>query len=310
MKVFKPKFSDQKYITFFTIFLYPFSIIYKFIFFIIKLFVTEKKFSIPIISVGNIYLGGTGKTPISLKICKILKEFEQNPVVVRKYYKNHEDEISLIKKHNKILTAKKRWDAINLAIEKNFNFIVLDDGYQDLSIKKDLNIICFHSKQKTGNGQVIPAGPLRESLDTLINCQIVLINGVKDLEFEQKLKRYNPELIFFYYNYFSKGIENLKNKKLIAFAGICNPKNFFDLLKENHLNLVKEISYPDHYAYSEKDLEDLNKLEEKFKAKLITTEKDHLRINSFVRKRFEYIKVEIKFEDEQGFKNSIKKLIK
>ena len=105
---------------------------------------------------------------------------------------------------------------------------------------------------------------------------------------------------------FSKGIENLKNKKLIAFAGIGNPKNFFDLLKENHLNLVKEISYPDHYAYSEKDLEDLNKLEEKFKAKLITTEKDHLRINSFVRKRFDYIKVEVKFEDEQGFKNSIK----
>ena len=72
---------------------------------------------------------------------------------------------------------------------KIFNVIVLDDGYQDLSIKKDLNIICFHSKQKTGNGQVIPAGPLRESLDTLINCQIVLINGFKDLEFEQKLSR-------------------------------------------------------------------------------------------------------------------------
>lgn len=310
MKVLKPKFWDQNYFTFFSIFLYPFSIIYKFIFFIIKLFVTEKKFSIPIISVGNIYLGGTGKTPISLKICKILKEFEQNPVVVRKYYKNHEDEISLIRKHNKIITAKKREDAINLAIEKNFNFVVLDDGYQDLNIKKDLNIICFHSKQKTGNGQVIPAGPLRESLDTLINCQIVLINGVKDLQFEQKLMRYNPKLIFFYYNYFSKGIENLKNKKLIAFAGIGNPTNFFDFLKEKHLNLVKELSYPDHYSYSEKDLEDLNKLEEKFKAKLITTEKDHLRINSFVRKRFEYIKVEVKFEDEQGFKNSIKKLIK
>ena len=80
---------------------------------------------------------------------------------------------------------------------------------------------------------------------------------------------------------------------MIAFAGIGNPTNFFDFLKENHLNLVKELSYPDHYSYSEKDLEDLNKLEEKFKAKLITTEKDHLRINSFVRKRFEYIKVEV-----------------
>ena len=106
MKVLKPKFWDQNYFTFFSFVLYPFSIIYKFVFFIIKLFVTEKKFSIPIISVGNIYLGGTGKTPLvnflAKKFKNKFKKFEQNPVVVRKYYKNHEDEISLIRKYNKI----------------------------------------------------------------------------------------------------------------------------------------------------------------------------------------------------------------
>ena len=88
----------------------------------------------------------------------------------------------------------------------------MDDGYQDLNMKKDLNIICFNSKQKIGNGKVIPSGPLRESLDYLKNCQIILINGKKDLEFEQKLKRYNPKLKFFYFNYYSKNIENLKIK--------------------------------------------------------------------------------------------------
>ena len=76
------------------------------------------------------------------------------------------------------------------------------------------------------------------------------------------------------------------------------------------MNVVKEIDYPDHYQYSEKDLEDLNKLENLYKAKLITTEKDFLRINSFVRKKFDHIRIELKLQDEEGFKNRIKKLIK
>tara|TARA_B100000686_G_C16743269_1_gene947914 strand:- start:327 stop:1259 length:933 start_codon:yes stop_codon:yes gene_type:complete len=309
MKILKPKFWDQNYFTFLSILLFPISLLYRFILFLRKLFVAEKKFAIPIICVGNIYIGGTGKTPISLKICKILKEFNQNPVIIKKNYKNHIDEISLIKKHNKVLTSEKRGDAIIQAIEKKFNFAVLDDGYQDLSIKKNLNIVCFHGKQKLGNGHLIPAGPLRESLDALKNCQIILINGNKDLEFEQKLKRYNSKLNFFYYNYYSKNIENFKNKKLIAFAGIGNPQNFFDFLKENYLNIVQEIHYPDHYEYKEKDLEDLSKLENKYNAKLITTEKDYLRISPFLRKKFDYVKLELKFQDEEGFKNNLKKLI-
>ena len=309
MKILKPKFWDQNYYTLLSIFLFPFSLLYKLIIFLRKLTITEKKFSIPVVCVGNIYIGGTGKTPISLKICKILKEFNQNPVIIKKNYKNHADEISLIKKHNKILTSEKRIDAINQAIQKKFNFVVLDDGYQDLSIKKNLSIICFHDKQKIGNGYLIPAGPLRESLNTLKNCQIILINGKKDLEFEIKLKKYNSKLKFFYYSYYSKNIENFKNKKLIAFAGIGNPQNFFDFLKENHLNVVKEINYPDHYEYTEKDLENLEKLANKYKAQLITTEKDHLRINSFVRKRFDCIKVDLRFEDEESFKNSLKEFM-
>ena len=144
----------------------------------------------------------------------------------------------------------------------------------------------------------------------LKNAHIVLINGKKDLQFENKLKKYNPELDFFYYNYVTKNIENFKNKKLIAFAGIGNPINFFNLLKDNHLNVVKEVSYPDHYNYNENELEKLEKLEIQYKAKLITTEKDFLRIDQFTRKKYDYIKVEIKFDEEELFKNKIKKMIK
>ena len=310
MKILKPKFWDQNYFTFLSVLLFPISLLYRIVVYLKNINSNQKEFSIPIICVGNIYVGGTGKTPISLKICKILKEFDQNPVIIKKNYKSQNDEISLIKKYSKILVSKKRADAINDAIEKKFNFAVLDDGYQDLSIKKNLSIICFHGKQKIGNGHLIPSGPLRESLTALKSCEIIMINGKKDLEFEQKLKKYNPKLDFFYYDYYLKNVENFKNKKLIAFAGIGNPQNFFDCLKGNHLNVVKEINYPDHYQYSEKDLENLNKLENLYKAKLITTEKDFLRISSFVRKKFDHIRIELKFQDEEGFKNKIKQLIK
>jgi len=86
MKILKPKFWDQNYYTLPSLLLFPFSLIYKFILYLRKIIVTEKKFSIPIICVGNIYIGGTGKTPVSLKICKILKELNQNPVIIKKNY--------------------------------------------------------------------------------------------------------------------------------------------------------------------------------------------------------------------------------
>ena len=310
MKILKPNFWDQDYYTFFSLFLLPISFFYQILISLKKLITIKKKFSIPIICVGNIYIGGTGKTPLAIKIFEILKELNKNPVIIKKSYKNHKDEISLIKNYGKILTSKKRVDAINDAIEKKFNCAVLDDGYQDFEIKKNLNIICFNINQKIGNGYTIPSGPLRQNLRSLKECNLILINGKKDVEFEQKLLRYNSKLIFFYYNYYAKNLLDLKNKKLIAFAGIGNPKNFFNFLKLNQLNIVKEVSYPDHHQYTEKELDYLIELEKKYIAKLITTEKDYFRINSFFRNKFIVVPIEVKFQDEKNFRDIIKKFIK
>ena len=310
MKIKKPKFWDQNYHTLFSIFLFPLSLIYQVLIFFKKLGVSKKSFPVPIICVGNIYLGGTGKTPISIKICKIFKELNRNPVIIKKDYTNQKDEVALVKKYNSIITSKNRVDAINEAIKKEFDLIVLDDGYQDPSIEKNLSIICFNSRQKIGNGYVLPAGPLRESLSSIQNSNIVLINGKKDYEFENQLKKHNPKLNFFYYEYQAESLVNFKNKKLVAFAGIGNPENFFDLLKSSHLNVVQEVSYPDHYSYSEKDFNYLEKLKNKYKAQLITTEKDYLRISSFSRKKFGFVKVKVKMENQENFKENILKFIK
>ena len=308
MKIRKPKFWDKQYITFFSVILWPISFFYQ-ILILLKKFITQKEnFSVPIITVGNIYIGGTGKTPIAIKIFEIFKN-EKYPIIIKKNYKDQKDEIELLTKYSKVIAHKERSLAINEAIEKKFNLLILDDGFQDFSINKNLNIVCFNAKQKVGNGQTIPSGPLRQNLSALKDCQIVLINGTKNFEFEQKLKKYNNKLKFFYFNYYSKNLNEFKNKKLISFAGIGNPENFFDLLKLNRLNVVREISFPDHYDYSQKDLDKLIDLEKKYNAKLVTTEKDYLRISSFHRKRFGVIPVEIKINEEMNFIQLIKELI-
>tara|TARA_B100000029_G_scaffold61276_1_gene55115 strand:- start:358 stop:1284 length:927 start_codon:yes stop_codon:yes gene_type:complete len=308
MKIKKPKFWDKKYHTFFSLILWPVSFFYQIIISIKKSTVNKKNFSVPTICVGNIYIGGTGKTPLSIKIWEIFKN-EKNPVIIKKNYKNHKDEVELIKKYSKVIIPERRSDGINKAIEKKFDLVIMDDGYQDFQIKKNLNILCFNSEQKIGNGQTIPSGPLRENLKSLKDCQIIMINGKKDLGFEEKLKKYNSKLEFFYFNYVLKNSNEFKNKKLICFAGIGNPENFFELLKGNHLNIIKEIAFPDHYDYTQKELDNLLSLQKKYNAKLVTTEKDYLRISSFHRRSFGVIPIKININDEEKFVQMIKKFI-
>ena len=309
MKILKPKFWDKKELSLFSIILLPFSFLYEFLLSFKKNLTKKKGFSIPIICVGNIYIGGTGKTPVSIKIFEILKEMKMNPIIIKKDYQDQEDEILLIKKYCKILVSKTRTEGIDLAIKNNFDVTILDDGYQDFEIKKNINIVCFNSKQKIGNGFTIPAGPLRQNLNSLNNCEMIFFNGEKDISFESKLKKYNPKLEFVYYKYVSENIDQFKNKKLIAFAGIGNPKNFFDFLMDNNLNVVKQISYPDHHDYSKKSLDHLIELKKNYGAELITTEKDYMRIDSDNRQNFNCIPIKVNLENPNFLKNFLKKKI-
>ncbi len=309
MKVLKPKFWDKRELSLFSLILLPVAFFYQILVYTNSFFVKKKNFSIPVICVGNIYIGGTGKTPISIKIFEILKKLNMNPVIIKKDYKNQKDEILLLKKYCQILVSKKRSEGIYKAIEKKFDVAILDDGYQDSEIKKNISIVCFNAKQKTGNGFTIPAGPLRQNLKSLDICDLIFFNGKRDLDFETELKKYNPKLEFMYCEYVPKDIDRLKNKKLIAFAGIGNPNNFFDFLKKNDLDVIKEIKYPDHYDYSEKSLNYLIQLKNKYEAILITTEKDYMRIGSDHRQNFDYIAIETDLKNPDLLNNFLRKKI-
>ena len=300
----KPKFWDQSTISFWSILLFPFSLVFLLTSLIIKTFKTQKKFSIPVICIGNIYVGGTGKTPLASEIFKIIKSSEKNPGFVKKSYSYLSDEITMLKNIGKVFYDNNRTHAIRKLILEGYNVAVLDDGFQDFTIKKDFSILCFNSKQLIGNGLVIPSGPLRENFNSILRANCIVINGDKNLEFENKIKKtFKKEIKIFYSKYKIKNMENLQNKEIIAFAGIGNPSNFFDLLKENNLNLKKTYSFPDHHFYSQKDFD---KIIRDNGTKIVTTEKDYYRMNDEQKKNCYCVEVDLEIENKYEFINLIK----
>ena len=309
MKFFKPKFWDKNEISLFSILLFPIALLLKLLIFFKKLFSKKYQFSIPIICVGNIYLGGTGKTPLCIEIFSILKNLNKKPVFIRKKYDSFKDEKSMQKQIGPVYEDKKRIYALNEAIQNKADIAILDDGFQDFSIKKDLSIVCFNENQWVGNGFTIPSGPLREELSALERADCVVFNGKKNSRIENTILEKNKLIKIFYTKYKAENIEEFRNKKIICFAGIANPLNFFNLLKDNNLNIFEQISFPDHYNYSKIEIEDLKKKAKENDAFLLTTEKDYLRINENYKESISYIKIKIEIENKNQFIEEIKKII-
>ncbi len=306
MRLKKPKFWNN--INFFTICLLPLSLI-TLIFNILKSYIiTGSRSNIPIICVGNIFIGGTGKTPLSIYIYNLLKKKRYKPAIVKKYYNNHIDEIDLIKsKVKQFFYDRKRTLSISKAEAKNNNIIIMDDGLQDVSVIKDLNIICFNSFDLIGNGFLLPAGPLRERLHNIKNYQMAIINGKRNITFEKKLKSISNNIEIFQSKYVIKDLKRFRGKKILAFAGIGNPENFFGLLRDSGLKVKKEISFPDHYNYTKKEIEDLVSEAKDGALTLLTTEKDFFRIKKSGIKNINYVSVELKISNNKSFEKELLK---
>tara|TARA_A100000164_G_scaffold119839_1_gene105889 strand:- start:120 stop:1049 length:930 start_codon:yes stop_codon:yes gene_type:complete len=305
MKILKPKFWEKKN-NLISILLLPISFFLQILITIKKKITIEHSFKIPIICVGNIYLGGTGKTPASILIANELKKHKKKPAIIKKYYSGHIDEHNLI--NNKIdclFLNKQRSKGIIAAKNSKYDIAILDDGFQDYSIKKNLNILCFNSNQLIGNGLTLPSGPLRENLNAIKKTQIVLINGNKNESFEKKILDISNKVKIFYSKYLPTNIEEFKNKKLFAFAGIGNPNNFFSLLTENKLNIEKKLEFPDHYTFKKLEIERMANESLKNDLQLLTTEKDYFRIKDFGYKNIKYLKIKLEILEKDKFMDQV-----
>ena len=304
----KPKFWNS--LNLFSLLLLPLSLITSIFNFLKSLLIKEYHFKVPIICVGNIFIGGTGKTPLSVYIYNLLKRKRFNPAIIRKYYSSHLDEIKYTKNKVKhFFTDKNRFLSISKA-ELNMNdVIIMDDGLQDVSIKKDLNIVCFNSIDLVGNGFLLPAGPLRERLKRLDSCHLVVINGKRNKIFENKLRMLSENIKIYQSSYKIKNIQKYKNQKILAFAGIGNTASFFKSLEICGLKIKDKISYPDHYNYTKSEIKKIISRAKNKNLKLITTEKDYFRIKRFGFKKIDYISVDLKITNSKSFeKELLKKL--
>tara|TARA_X000000368_G_scaffold418981_1_gene421231 strand:- start:3559 stop:4488 length:930 start_codon:yes stop_codon:yes gene_type:complete len=301
MKIVKPKFWSKKN-SFFSLLLLPISFFLQILNKIKQKITVEKIFKIPIICVGNIYLGGTGKTPLSIMIAKELIRNKKKPAIIKKFYSEHTDEHNLIKDNiNCLFLNKQRSAAINNAEKEKYDVAILDDGFQDFSIKKNMNILCFNSKQLIGNGMTLPSGPLRENMNAIKKAHIVVINGNKNELFENKILNISNKIKIFYSKYSPSNIDEFKNKKLLAFAGIGNPNNFFELLEENNLDLKKKYAFPDHYEFNKSEILQMLDLSIKNNFQPITTEKDYYRIKKYGFKNIKFLKIKLEIFEKEKF---------
>lgn len=317
MKLIIPQFWHNKN-SFLSIILQPLSSLYGFISRTLQLIQARNIYTskAKIITVGNITLGGAGKTPVVLSIAKVLHNRTKNkiavltrgykgkllgPILVKDNHKVYDvgDEALLLAKSVETCIAKNRLEGIKFLESQGYDIIITDDGMQDMRFKKDLTILVIDSHFYFGNQKIFPAGPLRESIETGINkANLITVLGNKTITINS-----NKPLIRA--NIFSKVILNDKNK-YIAFAGIGNPTKFFNSVIESEGNLIETIIFPDHHNYTDLELEKLIKLANDKNARLITTEKDFTRINDKFKQYVETLPITLVWEKEDKL---IEKLI-
>ena len=327
MHFIKPKFWDEKKNSFLSILLYPLSIIYYLIVEIKKKIYIPQKFNISIICVGNIYIGGTGKTSAAIEIAKILNQFKKICFLTKGYGRKSNkdiylnelnisnqntedtgDEALLLNKFGHVYISNNRLKAIKNIIKLGYDAIILDDGFQDHLIFKNINILCFDSKNWIGNSNLIPAGPLREPLKSIKEANFIIIKGEKNQVIEKKIKTISPNLEIIYAENRIENIETLKNKNFIAFTGIGNPYSFFNTLIDSNIKIIKQIIYPDHFQFSEKNYKVLFQEAENNNCNLITTEKDWVRINEQFKDKVYHTKLSTLLIEKESLEKELKKL--
>lgn len=298
--------------------LYPFSIVYGISALISRGLISQFKASVPVICVGNIVVGGAGKTPIALEISTILKNLGKNPHVVSRGYggtasgpilldnenpnpKQSGDEPILLARVVPTWVSKNRMAGVVAASEKGCDIIVLDDGLQNPSVIKDLSIVVVDGGFGFGNKMLLPAGPLRQSISSGISqAQIAIIIGDDEFNAASDIKKANPNIKILQASMVPQAAEHLKNSDVVAFAGIGRPEKFFETLAQMGCNIKSTQSFADHHNYIDSDISKIIKLAEKNNATVVTTEKDAVKIPPHWLNKITVLKVGIKWHNQDA----------
>ena len=306
MNIKKPKFWDLKYPNIYAYLLLPVSLLIQ-CFKKLKTH-TSKKNKIKTICVGNFYIGGTGKTSLSIKLNQILNKKKISSCFVKKFYKNQLDEQKILEKNGKLFTSPLRAEAIKMAENENYEIAIFDDGLQDKSINYDISFICFNTINWIGNGMTIPSGPLRENINNLKKYENVFLNGnLENLdEIKKEIYKINSKINIHLGKYEPLNLSEFKKEdNYLIFSGIGNHQTFLKMLKNCGLNILKDLEFPDHYDYTINDIEKIYNKANNLNCKIITTEKDYFRLKDKNKDKIKFIKSELKIIDEEKLIKSI-----
>jgi tetraacyldisaccharide 4'-kinase len=333
IKLYYPKFWQKKSLL--SYILLPLGLVFLLLGYIRKCIVKPIKFPAFTICVGNVTIGGTGKTQIIITLAKEFVKRNINFIIFSKGYKGNcsgpalvtasssaeevGDEALELCRYGNSFVLPKMEDALPIIAKYKPDVILVDDGMQNPAFQKDLLIMTIDGSRGFGNGFPIPAGPMRSlAEDGIEDADIIVINGESEtnLELDRRKQVFKADLA---------ANHNFGTNKYYAFAGIGNPEKFFSFLKNLGAKLGYTKIFPDHYKYSVEDIEDLVEEAKKKNLRLITTRKDYVKIQTpkfnskiplipalqFVGaikdnekneiSQLEYLEVELKLENSEKF---------
>lgn len=278
------------------------------------------KASVPVICLGNVTMGGSGKTPTALALYDLVIKhgIAKKPVFLTRGYggdcvnatevdltkhtfKEVGDEPILLAKKGTVIASVVRPQGAKLAEKLGADLIIMDDGFQNQSIHKDVNFIVADKNNPFGNGLAFPAGPLREPIGKAIKRAqaFISIGGSTNMpvnEFEAIIEPTDKS--------------HDKTKNYIAFAGLARPEKFKMTLDKLGYNVISWYDFPDHHPYTDKEIQNALDEAKQKNALVITTEKDLVRIKPALRESILSLPIELKFKDEEGFISFLKDQLK
>lgn len=318
-----PQFWTKKNLASFA--LLPLSLIYFLGFCLVKFFTKTVKISKPVICVGNLIAGGSGKTPTAIAIGKILNEMSADFAFLSRGYMNDGSKFLMLRKYDNnraeqvgdepmllletaptFVSKNRLFGAKQIDAMNKFKMIVLDDGMQNNSLHRDLTILVVDGKIGFGNNFLIPAGPMREPLRAGLKKAdfVVLVGEAK----KGLLKKLSGKIVV-KANIIPLNLAEFSGKKLVAFCGLAYPQKFFSLLVKNGLDVIETHGFADHYIYQVAELENLYKVATEKNALLVTTKKDWVKFPPSIQEKVSYLDIELEFEDKEMVKKLLRKLL-
>jgi tetraacyldisaccharide 4'-kinase len=254
--------------------------------------IRQTKVSVKVICVGNCVVGGGGKTPCVILLAELLRQYGKNPYIISRGYKSHlrgntlveshhtayqvGDEPILLAKIAPCIIGKNRRIGAKMAIEQGADVIIMDDGLQNNSLHKDFSILMIDGGYGFGNGEVLPAGPLREPLAKVFaKLQMTILVGKDSAGVINKLPKNLPLL-----RANMQLQTEITPQSVVAFCGIARPCKFYDSLRDAGFKLLETHDFPDHHQFSESELRSLQQTALKYDAMIVTTQKDWVRLQA------------------------------